>query len=181
MTQSTDIREQALAYMRHQAAKSMGDLSALMERTAAECARCLEGVSEEQAAFKPALSGAEGYDEEWCIKEVLGHMLVSGNGVNREIANLVEDNAPSREARMGLVSEAGRPIEELRQALADLWSVTGRLVASLPEGGNQDRTWQHPFFGPLNFKEWIAFHRLHAMDHVQQMEKVKAHPDYPKG
>ncbi|MCH7836171.1 MAG: DinB family protein [Chloroflexi bacterium] len=173
MTQSTDIREQALAYMRHQAAKSMGDLAVLMERTAAECARCLEGLSEEQSIFK--------YDEEWCIKEVLGHMLESGKGVNREIANLVEDNAPSREARMGLVSEAGRPIEELRQALADLWSVTGRLVASLPEGGKLDRTWQHPFFGPLNFKEWIAFQRLHAMDHVQQMEKVKAHPDYPKG
>ena len=173
MTQSTDIREQALAYMRHQAAKSMGDLAVLMERTAAECARCLEGLSEEQAIFK--------YDEEWCVKEVLGHMLESGKGVNREIANLVEDNAPSREARMGLVSEAGRPIEELRQALANLWSVTGRLVASLPEGDNLDRTWQHPFFGPLNFKEWIAFQRLHAMDHVQQMEKVKAHPDYPRG
>ncbi len=173
MTQSTDIREQALSYMRHQAAKSMGDLAVLMERTAAECARCLEGVSEEQAIFK--------YDEEWCIKEVLGHMLVSGKGVNREIANLVEDNAPSREARMGLVSNAGRPIGELRPALADLWSETGRLVASLPEVGNLDRTWQHPFFGPLNFKEWIAFQRLHAMDHVQQMEKVKAHPDYPKG
>ncbi len=173
MTQSTDIREQALAYMRHQAAKSMGDLAVLMQRTAAECARCLEGLSEEQAIFK--------YDEEWCVKEVLGHMLESGKGVNREIANLVEDNAPSREARMGIVSKAGRRLEELRQALADLWSVTGRLVASLPEGGNQDRTWQHPFFGPLNFKEWIAFQRLHAMDHVQQMEKVKAHPDYPKG
>ncbi len=36
-------------------------------------------------------------------------------------------------------------------------------------------------FGPLNGKEWIAFQRLHAMDHVQQMEKVKAHPGYPKG
>ncbi len=70
MTQNTDIREQALSYMRHHAAKSMDDLAALMERTAADCARCLEGVSEEQASFQ--------YDEEWSIKEVLGHMLSSG-------------------------------------------------------------------------------------------------------
>ncbi len=172
MTQSTDIREQALSYMRHQASKSLVDLVALVERTAADCARCLEGVSEEQAAFR--------YDEEWSIKEVLGHMLDSGKGVNKEIANLVENSPSEKEARMGVASGANRPVGELRRALADLWRETGRLVGSLPEDGNLERTWDHPAFGPLNFREWIAFQRLHAMDHVQQMEKVKAHSDYPK-
>ena len=172
MTQNTDIREQALSYMRHHAAKSLADMATLMERTAADCASCLEGVSEEQAAFQ--------YDEEWCIKEVLGHMLSSGKGVNREIANLVEDRPSAREARMGVVADADRTLEEMRQMLTDLWGETGRLVASLPEAGNLERTWEHPMFGSLNFREWIAFQRLHAMDHVQQMEKVKAHPGYSK-
>jgi hypothetical protein len=172
MTQGTDIREQALSYIRHQAAKSMDDLATLMERTGADCARCLEGVSEEQATFK--------YDEEWSIKEVLGHMLVSGKGVNKEIANLVENSPSEKEARMGVASGADRPVGELRRALTELWRETGRLVGSLPEDGNLERTWDHPMFGSLNFREWIAFQRLHAMDHVQQMEKVKAHSDYPK-
>ena len=172
MTQDPDIREQALSYMRHQASKSLVDLVALVERTAADCDRCLEGVSEEQAAFR--------YNEEWCIKEVLGHMLVSGKGVNNEIANLVEDRPSTREARMGVVADAERTLEEMRQMLTDLWGETGRLVASLPEAGNLERTWDHPMFGSLNFREWIAFQRMHAMDHVQQMENVKAHPDYSK-
>ncbi len=172
MTQGTDIREQALSYIRHQAAKSMDDLATLMERTGADCARCLVGVSEEQATFK--------YDEEWSIKEVLGHMLVSGKGVNKEIANLVEDRPSAREARMGVVAGADRTLEEMRQMLTDLWGETGRLVGSLPEDGYLERTWDHPLFGSLNFREWIAFQRMHAMDHVQQMEKVKAHSDYPK-
>ena len=172
MTQNTDIREQALSYMRHQASKSLGNLVALVERTGADCGRCLEDVSEGQAAFH--------YDEDWSIKEVLGHMLDSGAGVNREIDNLVEDRPSAREARMGVASGDDRPVGELRQTLADLWSETARLVASLPEGGNLERTWDHPMFGPLNLKEWIAFQRLHAMDHVQQMEKVKAHPAYPR-
>ena len=172
MTQDTDIREQALSYIRHQAAKSMDDLATLMERTGAECARCLEGVSKEQAGFQ--------YDQEWSIKEVLGHMLDSGKGVNKEIANLVEDSPSEKEARMGVASGADRPVGELRESLAEMWMQTGRLVASLPEDGNLERTWDHPMFGSLNFREWIAFQRLHAMDHVQQMEKVKAHSDYPK-
>ncbi len=172
MTQDTDIREQALSYIRHQATKSMDDLAALIERTAADCARCLEDVSEGQASFQ--------YDQEWSMKEVLGHMIESGKGVNLEIANLVEDRPSAREARMGVVAGADRTLEEMRQMLTDLWRRTGRLVGSLPEDGILERTWDHPMFGSLNFREWIAFQRLHAMDHVQQMEKVKAHSDDPK-
>ena len=172
MTQNADTREQALSYMRHQAAKSLVDLVALVERTAADCDRCLEGVSEERAGFQ--------YDQEWSMKEVLGHMIESGKGVNREIANLVEDRPSAREARIGVASGADRPVGELRRALTELWRETARLVASLPEDGNLERTWDHPMFGSLNFREWIAFQRMHALDHVQQMEKVKAHVNYPR-
>jgi hypothetical protein len=171
MTQDSDVQQQVLSYLRHQADKDPADLAALMERTAADCARCLDGISEEQAAFQ--------YDQEWSIKEVLGHMLASGNGVNREIGNLTEDRPSAGHARMGVVSGADRPIGELRQALARLWRETARLAASLPEAG-LERTWEHPMFGPLNPGEWIAFQRLHATDHIQQIEIIKANPDYPK-
>jgi hypothetical protein len=66
------------------------------------------------------------------------------------------------------------------QALAGLWAESSQVVASLPEDGDRHRTWDHPAFGPLNFKEWIAFQRLHAMDHIQQIEKIRAHSAYPK-
>jgi len=188
MVQQDEQTQQALSYMRHQGAKSIADLAALMERTAFDCARCLEGISEEQASFKPALSRspersegvAEGAGEEWSVKEVLGHMLVSGAGVNREVANLVAGQPPVQEARMGVVAGADRPIDELRRRLAELWAETARLVATLPEEGSVERTWEHPLFGPLNSKEWIAFQRIHALDHVQQIEQIKAAPSYPK-
>jgi hypothetical protein len=99
--------------------------------------------------------------------------------VNREIGNLAEERASAGQARMGVVSGADRPIGELRQALARLWRETARLAVSLPEAG-LERTWEHPMFGPLNPEEWIAFQRLHAMDHIQQIEIIKANPDYPK-
>ena len=58
---------QILGYIRHQASKSWAGLRALAERTAADCGRCLEGISEEQARFKPS--------NEWSVKEVLDHMI----------------------------------------------------------------------------------------------------------
>ena len=174
MVQSTDParQEQAVSYIRHQAAKGLADLAALMGRTGAECERCLEGVSDAQASF--------GHGEEWSMKEVVGHMLLAGEAVNREVANLVEGGRVSPPGRTGLTAGGDRAVEDLRQALANLWAETGRLVASLPEDGDLKRTWDHPWFGPLNFKEWIVFQRLHAMDHVQQMERLREHPDYPE-
>jgi hypothetical protein len=171
MTQAQDMREQAVSYAQHQAKKSLPELAELMERTGEDCARCLEGVSEAQASFA--------HDEEWSMKQVLEHMLGSSAAINTEISNLAAGKASAPAGQTGVTRESKRSIGQLVAALADLWAETGRLVASLPEDGNLAATWDHPWFGSLNFKEWIAFQRMHALDHVQQMEKLKAHPDYP--
>src|SRR3989304_838414 len=144
MTQSPEIAQQAVSYIRHQAAKSLPELAALMERTGAECARCLEDVAETQASFS--------HDEEWSMKEVVGHMLGSGEAINREIAGLAAGRESRPPGRTGVTAGGDRPLNELRRALAGLWAETGRLVGSLPEGGNLERTWDHPRFGPPNFQ-----------------------------
>ena len=171
MTQQDSRMQEAREYIRHQSGKALGDLAALMERTSAECARALDGVSDEQAAFHP--------DEEWSIKQVVEHMLSSGAAVNREIENLVEGAETAPPGRTGVTRAGDRPMAELRERMGVLWHETCELVASSSPDAMPAATWDHPIFGPLNFKEWIAFQRLHALDHVQQMEKVKAHADYP--
>lgn len=173
MTQQADTREQALSYVRHQAGKTMIDLAALLERTAADCERCLEAVSEAQAQFR--------YGQEWSIKEIMGHLVRSTRLVSEDMSALGEGREPRPAYGEGPPSGGDRPLAELRRELADGWSHAVRLVHSLYEEAAQKPMPEHPMFGPLNGKEWIAFLRLHAMDHVQQMEKVKAHPDYPKG
>jgi hypothetical protein len=172
MSQDPDVQQQVLSYVRHQADKGLADLAALMERTAADCARCLEGISEGQASFK--------YDEEWSVKEVLGHMLLSTAAVNGDIARAAEGKEMRPLYGEGPTAGADRPIAELRRALADQWSETVSLVGSLSDEAGEKPVPEHPTFGPLNGKEWIAFQRLHAMDHIQQIEMIKANPDYPK-
>ncbi len=184
--QTTDTRMQkALDYMRHQGAKSLADLGALMERTAADWDRCLEGMSDIQAIFKPATpTGPEGEDE-WCAKEVLGHVLASQRGLNVTIAQMAGVEAP-REAEqvraMGVQSseEEARSLAELRPRIAEVCDESRRLVTALEEGQKLAQTFPHPVFGPLSIKEWLAFHRLHAMDHIQQIERIKMDAGYPK-
>src|SRR3989337_561560 len=125
MTQSPEIAQQAVSYIRHQAAKSLTELAALMERTGAECARCLEGASDAQASF--------GHGEEWSMKEVVGHMLGSSAAINHEIAGLAAGRESRPPGRTGITAGGDRPIGELRRALAGLWPETGRLVGVAPE------------------------------------------------
>ena len=186
MTQATDDRmAKAQEYLHHQGAKSLVDLGALMDRTAVDWERCLDGMSDAQAVFKPATpTGPEGEDE-WCTKEVLGHVLASQRGLNVTIATMagVEPPAQAEQIRaMGVQSpeDEARSLADLRPRMAAVCDESQRLVTSLPEGEKLAQKLPHPIFGPLNLKEWFAFHRVHAMDHIQQIDAIKADAGYPK-
>jgi hypothetical protein len=171
MVRQDENTQQALAYIRHQASKSLADLRVLAARTAADCGRCLEDIGEEQARFKPG--------DGWSVKEVLDHLIDATNrAVIEPIRDLVAGRAPQAFTPDHSHGRAMRPIQELRQELERLLEETVVLVGSLPEGDLPRGTWEHPSLGPLNLKELIALHRLHAMDHVQQIEKIKADPGY---
>ena len=142
-----------------------------MERTAADCARGLEGISEAQARFKPG--------DDWSVKEVLDHLIYATALVNECIRDLAAGRAPRPSTANSSAGRSAQPIQELRQEMGRLLGETVALVGSLPEGDPPPGTWEHPDVGPLNLKELIAFHRLHVMDHVQQIEKIKADPGYP--
>jgi hypothetical protein len=186
MTQATDERMQkALDYMRHQGAKSLADLGALMERTAVDWSHCLDPMSDLQGSFKPSVPTGPPGEDEWCAKQVLGHVLASQRGLNVTIAQMAGVEAP-REAEqirtMGVQSaeEEARSLTELRPRIAEVCDESRRLVTSLEEDEKLEQKFPHPVFGPLNLKEWFAFHRVHAMDHIQQIDAIKADSAYPK-
>lgn len=54
------------------------------------------------------------------------------------------------------------------------------LVERLPQDANLDAKHDHPFFGPLNWKEWLAFQRVHDGDHIEQIEAIEGSPSYSR-
>ena len=72
-------------------------------------------MSDAQAVFKPSTpTGPEGEDE-WCAKEVLGHVLASQRGLNVTIAQMAGVEPP---ARGGADTHDGREVGGGRGALA---------------------------------------------------------------
>jgi hypothetical protein len=178
MTQAAeDPIQQALGYMHHQGSKSFDDLIALMDRTEADWLRALEGVTDEQASFQP--------DGEWCAKEVLGHLLSANRGINQQIAEMAETESPHPSQKVRTMGETSPEYErmsvvELRGQLKEAFDETKLLLARIQDSDKLDQQFPHPLFGPLNLKEWFAFHRVHAMDHIQQFDKIKSDPSYPE-
>jgi hypothetical protein len=117
---------------------------------------------------------------------VVGHFLVTERSLNNTVAGFAgvappPDMGPSIRA-MGAQSpeHEALPLDSLGQKLSEFFAETATLIGALEGSANLDATFPHPVFGQLNMKEWLAFHRLHAMDHIQQIERIKADAGYPK-
>ena len=72
------------------------------------------------------------------------------------------------------------PLDVLREKLSEFFEETLRLIGALRGSENLGKTFPHPVFGPLNMKQWLAFHGLHALDHIHQIERIKNDGAYPK-
>lgn len=191
MTQQVDPMERAAQFLHRQGEKAFEDLEALMRQTADDWARCLEGMSEAQATHQPGPgehipTPASGEGPKWCVKETIGHYLLSERSLNNTAAGLAGVDAPPDPPlpvrAMGEQSPdyEALPLDGLRQKLAGFFEETGTLIGGLRGSSKLGEKFPHPVFGPLNIKEWLAFHRLHAMDHIQQIERIKADAGYPK-
>jgi hypothetical protein len=117
---------------------------------------------------------------QWSVKEVPDHMIhAMVRVINEPIGDLRNGTAPRPYARDTSGGLATRSLQELRGKMARLLADTVALVGSLSEGDIPPETWEHPTLGPLTIKELVALHRLHMMDHVQQIEKIKQSQSYP--
>ena len=190
MTQQANPMERASNYLHHEGAKSFDELEALMEQSGGDWDACLREISEEQAAFQPEPSEhtptpVSGEGPKWCVKEVVGHYLVTERSLNSAVAGLAgvpppPDPGPTV-GEMGAQSAEyeALPLDVLREKLTGFFEETVRLIGALRSSENLGTTFPHPVFGPLNMKEWLAFHGLHAMDHIRQIERIKTDGAYP--
>jgi uncharacterized damage-inducible protein DinB len=109
---------------------------------------------------------------EWSANEVLAHVVESGRHFGGAIVSLLDGQPPGAPRDAAARDTAPRP-------LATWWALLERDRATLFErvlradpAGRLEATVEHPFFGPLNWREALLFIRLHDLDHAGQLQKV---------
>jgi hypothetical protein len=161
----------------------------LLEQLKRNLDSAIEGMSEEQLAWHPALK--------WSTTEVLEHLYLSYTGTTRGFEKVMEagkplathgsfrrhvrafvvfgfDYLPSGREAPAPTRPKGLPAEKVRngfsEKLAAMDSIIEQCEARL---GSRTQLLDHPFLGPLTAGQWRKFHWLHGMHHQKQILRLR--------
>lgn len=170
MTMLTDdVRARVTSYIQHQGTKSSAALADLVRTSQQRYVDVISAVADDVAAKKPA-------DDEWSIRELTRHVVTT----QRFVAGLIWHTArgqepPPRPGGLGMtIDDDDRPFAGWVAELRDANEAMLETIAGLPDEPDTSIKPAHPFFGPLNCREWAAFQRVHDEDHVQHAGKILA-------
>jgi uncharacterized damage-inducible protein DinB len=164
----TDEQRRIRGYLQGQGARLTPDQIVDKVRAAMrELRAAAEAVPAARFSDRPA-------PEEWSANEVLAHVVDAGRQFGGAIVRIL-DGLPGGQPRDRLERDVPR------RSLTEWWAVLEQDRAALFERVERadpqarlDATVEHPFFGPLNWRETLLFMRLHDLDHAGQLQKTAA-------
>ena len=134
----------------------------------------LDGLSDAQLDFSPG-------EGEWSVREVCRHVAQAVPQVNKAVG-LLAGGTPLPDVDPGVISQMiddPGEFEALKNEVAAALEACTDSVSVLAGDPDLSLRSAHPFFGPLNCREWVAFNIMHANVHVRQVQRVKGSPGYP--
>jgi len=138
----------------------------------------LEGVSEGQAEFTPAVGEGE---DAWGIAEVLRHLASVEVIMADRVRQLGTGEPLNLKATYPgfMESVETRRLPELVDIVGQSYQRLGAAIDDVDGHERLDTLDSHRRFGQLNCRGWVAMHTLHLQDHARQIGKIKAMDGYP--
>jgi uncharacterized damage-inducible protein DinB len=154
-------------YLQAQGARQTpAEIIAKVEAAMADLAKAARAVPAARFAERPE-------PEEWSANEVLSHVVTAdryfGGGI---VAVLEGRSTPARGGGRGIEDAPLRTADEWLEILRKQRSTLFDRVRAADPAARLDVTIDHPFFGPLNWRETLLFTRLHDLDHAGQLGKI---------
>jgi uncharacterized damage-inducible protein DinB len=112
--------------------------------------------------------------DEWSANEVMAHVVEAGRHFGGAVACLLDGEPPGALRDAAAHDTVPRPLETWWALLErDRTTLFERVLRADPDA-RLDDTVEHPFFGPLNWRQALLFIRLHDLDHAGQLQKIAA-------
>lgn len=113
-------------------------------------------------------------DGEWSAAEVFTHVLEMTEHGDAAIGAIIAGGRPMsvRDAVSGRVATGLEGAEDYWRAFESLREPFYARVLGARGDEHLDVTIPHPTFGPLNWREWLLFMRVHDLDHTRQIEAI---------
>lgn len=154
----------------------------------------LRGMTEEQRRYKPD-------EPTWSATQVSHHVLLAQTGIVDQIEKMRGQKSRRRSLFESLRHQAVRfvlwcgirvknpapsaapdpnvTLDELEPSWAAERARLSGLLESMGEAALADAGFKHPIAGPLNVAETVTFLATHVEHHLRQLDRIRAHPDFP--
>ena len=163
----TEEQQRIRGYLQAQAAKlSVPDLVEKVRGDMQQLREAAGAVPPTRFAMRPAQG-------EWSANDVMAHVVDGGRSVGGGIVAAIE--GAGRPGTIFDRMERANAEQDAAAWLGELDADRDRLFARVGEANGDehlDVTWEHPMFGPLNWREWLLFLRIHDLDHARQIQAV---------
>ena len=167
---TTEERERIRGYLQAQAAKlSPAELADKIRADMEQVRAAIDAVPAER--FDHAPPG------EWSANTICSHLVHTSDDVARGIIAVLDSGAQPQPVADQLGAEGSgirAGAEWWQSLLAGREALLTRVRAATGDE-HLDITWEHPFFGQLNWREWVLFTRIHDIDHARQLQSLAEH------
>ncbi len=148
-----------------------------MRRTPAQLVEVLRDAHHQFLAATATISDANfrtpPQEGEWAAADVLAHVCTIAALEEQSIRTIIErGEQPARITDSIEVAPIGVTREEMLAALEQSREQLFTLVLQADPQAHLDITWGHGEFGRMNWREWLLFARVHALDHTRQMQTI---------
>jgi hypothetical protein len=166
-------------FVAEHAAKAPAEIAAVVQAGHDPIARQLEGLSDEQARFKPA-------PDQWSVLELMQHVVTVKQVCAGLCTSLGSGQMPAgfgpewleEKAQDGVTVVRFETVAEARDAVEKAHKACLAVIEKL-DAAQLDVTFSHFVFGPMNARQWAVFGRVHDEDHGPQLARILASPGFP--
>lgn len=151
--------------------------SQAMKRTPAQLVEVLRDAHHQFLAATATISDANfrtrPREGEWAAADVLAHVCTIAALEERSIRTIIEQGEQPGRINDSIESApVGVTREEMLAALEQSREQLFTVVLQADPEAHLDITWGHGEFGRMNWREWLLFARVHALDHTRQMQAI---------
>jgi hypothetical protein len=168
---------------------------ALLVQSRTTVLNAVEGVTENQARWKPA-------PERWSILEYIEHLAVSDDALVGLVEQALvlpahhetdaERNAREKKRRETVIPRGGNPAPEnlkpatrfgsLAEAVSAFLAARERTLAYARSttGDLRKHFMPHPVVGPLDAYQWLCANAGHSESHSAHVREIRAMQDFPQ-
>lgn len=155
--------ERIRGYLQQQAAEKT--IAELFERVKEGMGELIESAR----SIPPAIIASNPPGDDWSPMDCLRHAVQSNLQVAEDVLHVALTGDRPGGPEPDLAADREALIAAQEASLESLWA----HISEADPQSNLHVTWPHPFFGELNWREWLIFLRIHAKDHSRQLNTMR--------